>query len=135
MSAVLATLDLPATPTRPCTLSLMLGLLTGHLTAMIVVDHGVIMSTWGSGELTESVVLGPVLKVGNSRFKLLDSEVEQVRTFLARFPSPAATSSPADHEATTTVARSLDVDGGTTPPALGQAGGSLEQHQTHSEVS
>lgn len=42
MSAVIAHLQLPAAPTRPCTLSLTLGLLSGHFTALVIVDHNVI---------------------------------------------------------------------------------------------
>lgn len=128
-AAVLASLELPSTPTRPCMLSCTLGLLTGHLTAVIVVNHEVIGSAGGDAQLAESPSLGQVLQIGSARFRLLDEEVEPVRAFLAQFPSPASTSSDADYEATTTAVRSPSCgDGGTPPPRFSSFGG-------HSEAS
>lgn len=128
---VVADLEFPQTPTRHYSLWLSLGLLSGHLTAVISVNHCVIASSSGTGELTESASLGPVLQIGTARFKLLPEEVEPVRAFLAKFPSPASTSSDAAHEVTTTAVSSACGDGEATPPAfLGQAGGSLDDENT-----
>lgn len=126
MSSVLADLQLPATPAMPRTLSLMLGLLTGHLTALIVVDHNVILSAQGTGELTESVAHAQVLRIGSARFPLLPEEVEQVRDLLAKFPSPALPSHGAAHEATSAADLPSDGGCGTAPPVQGNAGGSLD---------
>ena len=84
--SVLAHLELPATPALPRKLSLLLGLLSGHLTALVVVDYHVTMAADGYGEVAESAAMGSVLRIGNTRFKLLPEEVEPIRTFLARFP-------------------------------------------------
>jgi hypothetical protein len=86
-SPVLSNLELPATPSMPRTLSLMLGLLTGHLTAIVSVNHTVMMSAGGDPELTESVSLGAVLRIGTTQFRLDPHEVPQVRELLARFPT------------------------------------------------
>lgn len=129
MTPVLADLRLPATLTRPCALSLTLGLRTGYLTALAVVDYQVIGSAGGRAEVARSSSLGHVLQIESARFMLLPEEVEPVRSFLAQFPSPASTSSDAAHEATTTAVRSPSCDdGGTPPPRFSSFGG-------HSEAS
>jgi len=87
---VLANIELPASPAAPRTLSLMLGLLTGHLTAIVTVDHNVIVSAGGEGWIDESVAMGPVLRIGSARFKLSPEEVPQVRDFLALRPTGGA---------------------------------------------
>lgn len=87
--SVLADLQLPATRAVPRDLSLTLGLLTGHLTALIVVGHEVILSASGSAELDESIALGSILRVGNARFRLYPDEIEPVRALLAQFPTAA----------------------------------------------
>lgn len=135
MSAVLASLELPSTPTRPCALACTLGLLTGHLTAVVVANHEVIGSAGGDAQLAESISLGPVLQIGGARFKLLDEEVEPVRAFLAQFPSPASPSSDADYEATTTAVRSPCDDGGTPPPRFSSLGGSSEASLDHENAT
>lgn len=132
MSAVIADLDLTQTPVRPYNLWLSLGLLSGQLTAVVSVNHCVIASSTGTGELTESASLGHALQIGTARFKLLPEEVEPVRTFLAQFPSPASPSSDADYEATTTAVRSPSCgDGGTPPPRFSSFGGSSEASLDH----
>jgi hypothetical protein len=84
---VISNLELPATPSMPRTLSLMLGLLTGHLTAIVSVNHTVILSAGGDPDLTESLALGTVLRIGTTQFRLDHHEVAQVRELLAKFPT------------------------------------------------
>lgn len=128
MTIAIADLELPATPARPFTLTLHLGLLTGHLIALVVVKHCVIVSASGDGELAESSAMGPVLKIDGTRFKLLPEEVEIVRDFLARFispPAPAPSLAAADEAAAT----DLPLSGsGMTPPPVCTGGGSLDEN-------